>query len=165
MTKFCLVLEQNNKKKEKETRRKQVEVEVLVKKQKTTTSTSSSKGFAGFESDTEDEVEEVKVSAPVTMKKKVSKDEFPVLTTVKPVVVELTGWASIAAKPKLERQVAATYIDSNVVIQEPTKCFTITVSDAPKLSPAPWAKAKDTSESKNKKWADYSDSESEDETW
>ena len=148
-TKFCPVLVQNNKRKEKEFIRKQVEtqIELVANKQKKTG--ESRQVFAGFDSDTEDEVELEHANAPKTVSK----------------AVELTGWAAIVAKPKLERQVATTYSDINA-ISEPTKYITLTVSKTPKVTSAPepalapWAKNTVVS---TKKWIFDSDSEDEDE--
>lgn len=160
-TKFCPVLEQNNKKREKNERRIQVEFnnEKVVKtalKNKPSCFTVLDLG-----SDSEEENEqEIQVSL---------KQEYPSIikgeVATKP--IELTGWAAIAAKPKTEKQtVFGCPIETKIAppkkIERQTNdvMFEQQVKEVAKV--APWVK-KDVVVKKC--WADYSDSESEDETW
>lgn len=161
-TKFCPVLELNNKKKEKQERRSQA----VVKKDQCAKAACNNVGrkqsaFAVLDLGSDTEEDEVKTELKVSESKVVNQpNEFPSLVsdvTSKP--VELTGWAAIAAKPKLVRQVATTY-EYIEPVEQPSVSYNILLTETPKITPAPWAKP--TDKVPKKPWADYSDSEPED---
>lgn len=159
--KFCPVLEKNKKEKERAERRYQVVSERSSQKEKLPQVKKQTSMFDVLrdESDTE---EEVKVSKPV--------ENFPVLgAPTKKVEVTLpktepevkTGWAAIAAKPKetdsdrLMRQIE----ERSAIKSLPQSA----VKPKPEVKAAPWA-AKDYSKPiYTKSWADWSDSDEEEE--
>lgn len=157
-TKFCPVLEENNKKREKNERRIQVEFKNEKVVKHTLKDKSSCFTVLDLGSDSE---EEIQVSL---------KQEFPsivkgeVEVATKP--IELTGWAAIAAKPKTEKQtVFGCPIEIKIALPKKVERQTnmMVEQDTREVAKvAPWVK-KDIVVKKS--WADYSDSDSEDETW
>jgi len=153
-TKFCPVLEKHNREKEKSARRNQIINKAQNTKQNIEVK-SSIYSTLELSSDSEDEEQE--------QEQEVS-EQFPSLqcnevqSIVKSNTNELTGWAAIAAKPKEEPVVIKQL---SIIIPEKPKLVrqtAIQYDSKPVL--APWAK-KDTIIKKS--WADYSDSETEDE--
>jgi hypothetical protein len=150
--KFCSVLEKNNKRKEKAERRYKSEMKSEnTVKAKTNNVSNKSTVFAvlDFDSDNEQD-EEVRI-----------EEEFPSINTeIKNKQVELTGWAAIAAKPKVEQgRIEQGKIEQVIRIDIPKpKLERQTAQYIEEPKPAPWA----TNQPVKKSWADYSESESED---
>ena len=145
--KFCDDAAKNNKEKEKEDRRSKAEATrkapaPTVQKKSQNAGVLGANGFAALcDSDSEEE------------------SEFPALNVVKKEEQALTGWAAIAAKPKEQvKAPVATLAQGMIVMSKKSK-----KEPEPKAvaapKPAPWAK-KDVVVAK--KWADWSDSEYED---
>lgn len=161
-TKFCPVLEQQNKKKEKENRRAQSAVNEQKTLQVKIPSKSSTFAILDLGSDSEEEEKEVKV-----------REEYPSLVESRIHSVELTGWAAIAAKPKVEKPTVfgcLLNISKPQLVRQPVTNLTDTpvvqVQSVPQAknevvaNSAPWAKKNVVVK---KSWADYSESESEEE--
>ena len=156
-TKFCPVIEQNNKKKEKDERRNQVLEQTAKTHAKNIASKLGYYAALDIGSDSEEEVEDIKV------------EEFPSVmpTAVANKPVELTGWAAIVAKPKAEKP---TIFGCPIELPKPKLERQNTIkmlksSEKTTPAPAPWTKNEATIK---KSWADYSESEDDEEleaTW
>lgn len=152
-SKFCPTIENNNRKREKEQRKIAFD-DTPTKKSSNAPSNPKSK-FAVLSldsSDSEDEKAEV-------------KEEFPTLATITDVSAPvMTGWAAIVAKPKVEKQTVFGCLVSKPKLERQTTIKLNKQFKEPLVNQvAPWAK-KDTVVKKT--WADYSDTESEeDEEW
>ena len=141
--KFCDILAKNNKEKEKAERRSQAvakEQPKLVIKKKPTN------GFAALCDDSDEDIQ-----------------EFPALNVVKEEKA-LTGWAAVAAKPKEEKVVEklpALAPGMVVLTSKAKREREIAVETKPVVAPkpAPWATKEPV---QTKRWADYSDSEDDD---
>lgn len=166
-TKFCPVIEQNNKKKEKDERRNQVLEQTAKTPAKNIASKLGYYAALDIGSDSEEEVEDIKVSDIKVSNIKV--EEFPSLAEAPNKPVEFnkikTGWAAIAAKPKTEKQ---TVFGFPVELPKPKLERQNTIKmlkSSEKTAPAPWTKNEATIK---KSWADYSESEDDEEleaTW
>jgi hypothetical protein len=168
-TKFCPIIEKNNKKREKDDRRtklalKQEQNNQFIKKN--TTSKSGAFAILDFETDSEDELKEINVS-------NIKNEEFPSFTNAESKPIEFneikTGWAAIVAKPKAEKP---TIFGCPIELSKPKlerqntiKMLKSSEKTAPAPAPAPWTKNEATIK---KSWADYSESEDDEEleaTW
>lgn len=174
-TKFCPVIEQQNKKREKDNRRSQLAVKGEINnsfQKKNVTNKSGAFAVLDFDSESEGELNEINVS-DMNMK----NEEFPSFTKAESKPIELneikTGWAAIVAKPKAEKP---TIFGCPIELSKPKLERQNTIKmlkSSEKTAPAPWTKKEATVK---KSWADYSESEDEeleatwksyedDETW
>ena len=170
-TKFCDVLAKNNKEKEKAERRSQAAAtrkEPAQKKKPQNTALVMGNGFSALCDDSESE-EEVSNTNTIVQSGARLGNEYPVLCQpAKRVEPEVkTGWAAIVAKPKEvqgERGFAKPVVVQNTGLLLLSKKPIQEAVEQPKpvaeAKLAPWA---NKAVVLTKSWADWSDSEDEDE--
>lgn len=155
-TKFCKELAKANKEKErlsKKSSEKKVKKETKVVKKHENIFKSLCK-----DSDTESETDEGDYPSLKKVKElKELKEELKEVKELKKEKVEVkTGWAAIAAKPKMVAK----------PIQEPVRTGLVLLSDFIKTDTEPHPlqikKPEEMKETKKRSWADWSDSEDED---
>ena len=156
-TKFCDVLAKNNKEKEKAERRSQASAtrkEPAQKKKPQNTGLVMGNGFAALCADSDSE-EEVSVTTNTI-------NEYPVLCEpAKKVEPEVkTGWAAIAAKPKEVQPVVVQNTGLLLLSKKPIQEAVEQPKPVVEAKLAPWA---NKAVVLTKSWADWSDSEDEDE--
>jgi hypothetical protein len=151
--KFCPVIEKNKKDRDRAERQVAHDEKVKIEKNK-----PAKRGFAALQEDSDSEVEKNKVTTIIV-------DEFPALCApsnskmaVSVKTETKTGWAAVAAKPKM-----VPVVEDQFIAQLEERSM---IKNLPQSAMRPARAERNMSkEIYTRNWADWSDSDSEDEEW